>query len=103
LPGAVAVGGVRGDEGGAAEACVHLRANGTVGTAGGGGAASRRRSVYPTGYTGHVLKGEVLEGGVLGVGVEVGVGVHLVEFGAFFLHGLADQAEDQARRISFPG
>ena len=73
------------------------------GTAGGGEAACRCRSVYPTGYTGHVLKGEVLEGGVLGVGVEVGVGVHLVEFGAFFLHGLADQTEDQARRISFPG
>ena len=58
---------------------------------------------YPMGYTGYALGGGVLEAGVLGVGVEVGVGVHLVEFGAFFLHGLADQAEGQARRIAFPG
>ena len=68
-----------------------------------GEVASRRRSIYPPGVCGTRLRGGVLEAGVLGVGVEVGVGVHLVEFGAFFLHGLADQAEGQARRIAFPG
>ena len=77
-------------------------AGGAVVTAGAGKVASRCLSVYPVAYTDHAL-GRVLEAGVLGVGVEVGVGVHLVEFGAFFLHGLADQAEGQARRIAFPG
>ncbi len=99
----MAVGGVGCDEGRAAEAGVRLR----------GGRGCRdcrhgrgRKPVLiriPRGVYGSRLRGGVLEAGVLGVGVEVGVGVHLVEFGAFFLHGLADQAEGQARRIAFPG
>lgn len=112
----VAVGGVGGDEGGAAEAGVRLRADETVWTVGAGEAAKPvpaglpawrgrkpTQSRIPHGVYGTRLRGRGLEAGVLGVGVEVGVGVHLVEFGAFFLYGLADQAEGQARRVAFPG
>ena len=110
------VGGVGCDEGGAVEAGGRLRGGRAVGTAGAGEVASRRRAGLPAWarpqassslYTPWGIQSTprsgILEAGVLGVGVEVGVGVHLVEFGAFFLHGLADQAEGQARRIAFPG
>src|SRR2546423_8101032 len=42
-------------------------------------------------------------GVVLGVGVEVLVGVYLVQLGAFSLHGLPDQPEGQAGRVALPG
>lgn len=92
MPGVVAaVGGVRCDVGGAG---ARLR---------GGRGRKPVQIRYPTEGYGTRPRRRALEAGVLGVGVEVGVGVHLVEFGAFFLHGLADQAEGQARRIAFPG
>src|SRR5262249_30287539 len=42
--------------------------------------------------------GDSVRHGVLGVGVEVLVGVHVVQFGALLLHGFPDQPEGQARR-----